>query len=349
MNPFATGAFHSEREYRDAVHETLDVPIPEAFDADYSKIVVQNQHKIGICTAEAVCTLIERYRNDGIVLSRTFTYFVGKQLVDGNLSEGSAIKSMLHGAYKYGTMPASIVPDSFDEKTTYAQFINSFKLPTPNQDNSISINGVNSTKIPGYIYVDPANIKEGIYKYNGVACRYDCGATWYTSPDGYITWDANKLFPVRQPNPTVSGHAVTGKAYNQSIFTWFRNSWSDLWGMKGDGYCNYQPTECWAISSMPVTPSLPSPKTWHHIFSQDLDYGLVNNDEVRNLQTALSIMGYIDKKYITGNYWDITAQAVYSFQKDHVVTDLKTRWIVMTNRGQHCSTLTRNALNSIFG
>lgn len=344
------GAFHSSEDYRDTLHGTdiaLATAVPASYDADYSKIPVQMQNKIGICTAEAVCTLIEHFRNDGVVLSRRFTYMVGKKLIDGNTVEGSSIRSMLHGAYKYGTQPESVVPT--DTTMSYADFIN-FDLPTPVNEGTaekpdwrIYVNGVKSNKIPGYVNVPVDQLNDGVYQYGGLAVRFDCGDTWWTP-----SWAWQDIMPIKQPANVVSGHAVVFTAYDEQ-FDYLRNSWSVNWGKYGNGWAGYEPTEAWAISAIPVdVPKLPNPQAWRHMFSQDLEFGMMNNDEVRNLQTALSILGYIDKKYITGNYSVMTKAAVFQFQKDHVITDWASWIIVWANFGRYCSWRTRNALNKIF-
>lgn len=345
------GANSSGKSYRDVVHMTdLATPYPVSYDADFSKIPVGMQHQIGICTAEAVCSLIEHFRGDGVVLSRKFTYLVGKTLVDGNLIEGSSIKSMLHGAYKYGTQPVSVVPDNITEDTKYNDFIN-YQLETPIQQKDgtwkLFVNGVEATKIPGYVSVpvDYDSYALGMVKYKGLAVRYTCGATWYSDKNG-ITWDPKRIFPLLPPKPVISGHAMVARGYdfiNKHKNT-IRNSWSKLWGNNGDGWSymdDYAPTEAWAI--LPATPVI-VPKFIHQ-FNTDIGLG-ETSDEVIALQTALQLDGCFPKtQKITSYYGPVTQVAVRTFQAKYKVANPVILWF---NNGRLVSTATRRQLNILY-
>jgi len=335
FNVHIGGADHSEKSYRDVAHLDLAPVIPVSFDADFSKIPVQMQNQIGICTAEAVCSLIERFRNDGIVLSRRFTYLVGKTLVDGNLTEGSSIKSMLQGAYKYGTQPELVVPT--DTTMTYGNFCNFDVTPFLST----------ATKIPGYISVpvDPISYASGMIKYGGLAIRYDCGATWWSDSNGN-TWDASRILPLQTPSTVISGHAIcaTGYDYTYKHRGNIRNSWSTAWALNGDGYAyleDYSPTEAWAIT--PNTPVL-VPK-WTHTFTQNLSYGQTSG-EVANLQKALQLDGCFPNNITpTGYYGEITRQAVSAFQYKYKVAN---SIILYFNGGKFVGQMTNTVLNKLF-
>ncbi len=306
------GASPSPTEVRDVLnlHTLASLP-PKEFDADFSKIPVQMQYQIGDCTAEAVCTLIERFRNDGVVLSRRFTYMVGKKLIDGNLIEGSAIKSMLHGAYKYGTQPESVVPS--DRTVSYAEYV-SFNLPAPTKEGEeffIYVNGNKSQKIPGYVSVPVDDMASGICQYGGLAVRFDCGSTWWTDIFGNVTWDALKITPLRRPAHVVSGHAVVAIAYDESETT-YRNSWSEKWALGGNGYAvnsQYRPTEAYGIlKEAPVIPTLPLK------FTKQMGYGSIGT-QVFTLQETLIRGGYASFTKPTGFFGNLTQQAVKNYQK----------------------------------
>ncbi len=292
------GADESLKEKRDVVHTTLAAPVPATFDADFSKIPVQMQNKIGICTAEAVCTLIERFRNDGVVLSRRFTYCLGKQLVDFNTIEGSSIKSMLHGAYKWGTMPESVIPT--DTTMTYEDFIDFHPEKYFAQ----------STKIPGYTAVPVSDLQGGIYKYGGLAVRFECGTTWWTDVFGNVTWNAAKILPLRPPEEVVSGHAVCAIAYDPTEVT-YRNSWSTAWALGGNGYTihsQYKPTEAYGIlKEAPVIPVIVP------TFTKQMGYGTMGN-QVYLLQRRLIQEGVATFAVATGFYGERTFQSVKNYQ-----------------------------------
>lgn len=95
-----------------------------------------------------------------------------------------------------------------------------------------------------------------------------------------------------------------------------------------------------------ITP-IELPEEFKHTFSQDMEYGQ-SSEEVRQLQTALVKLNYMDKRYITGNYLQITKDAVFQFQLDRlrfpgIIS------VILFNRGRYCSTYTRQALNALFG
>lgn len=326
-------ADHSTREFRDVTHETFANVPPVKYDANYSKIPVQHQHKIGICTAEAVCTLIEYFRNDGVVLSRRFTFLVGKTLVDGNLYEGSSIKSMLHGAYKYGTQPESVIPS--DTTMAYADFINFDITPYLNT----------AKKIPGYVnvLVDNASLASGVYTYGGIACRFECGESWYTSLDGRISWNSKDILPLRHPKVVVTGHAVVQTGYDFSDASYpkaiIRNSWSKKWADEGDGYSNlknYFPTEAWAI--LPTAPVIADDLSLP--FKVDMHSGQTS-PEINRLQRKLKKLGYLTITNTTNFYGTETKKAVLAFQTEKGLV----KFGIESLFGYYCGPRTRQALN----
>lgn len=88
----------------------------------------------------------------------------------------------------------------------------------------------------------------------------------------------------------------------------------------------------------------PANISYRHAFLQDIRFG-DKGPEVIALQTALAELGYLDKKYITGNYLSITAAAVYKFQVDYAVAN---RVILFLNHGYYTYLSTRTALNKLF-
>ncbi len=130
------------------------------------------------------------------------------------------------------------------------------------------------------------------------------------------------------------------------------NSWGSTVGESGwqwlsEDYINQGGLfSCWTLV---FNPTKPNPK-FKHTFNVDLNYG-DTGAEVKALQTALQLCGQYPKGVpITGNYLDITRQAVLEFQQRYVVPDgVWQRIVVWLNQGRHASKLTREKLNNIFG
>lgn len=89
---------------------------------------------------------------------------------------------------------------------------------------------------------------------------------------------------------------------------------------------------------------LPKPK---YTFKRDLEYGMKGDPDVAKLQDCLRYLGYFpETQASTGNYFEVTRQAVLAFQKAY---KLITPFQEFTYRGNYCYQLTRAQLNSIFG
>lgn len=83
---------------------------------------------------------------------------------------------------------------------------------------------------------------------------------------------------------------------------------------------------------------------WTHAFAFDLDFGDYG-EEIKNLQRALVKLGYLEPKYITGNYLNLTANAVLRFQIDKKVAWLP---IIFWYGGHHFNIKSRMAMNRVF-
>lgn len=104
----------------------------------------------------------------------------------------------------------------------------------------------------------------------------------------------------------------------------------------------------WSAWNIIVNPNKPNPQ-YQHAFNTDINYG-DSGPEVVALQTALQVNGqYPAGLPITGNYLDITRQAVLDFQNRYVSPDgIYQSIMVWFNNGRHASSLTRTKLNLLF-
>lgn len=80
------------------------------------------------------------------------------------------------------------------------------------------------------------------------------------------------------------------------------------------------------------------------LFEVDMRYGQ-SSEDVKRLQKVLTELGYFTYPELTGNYRDITREAVYNFQKDFTSLSFFEDWIL---KGRTCGPKTRSVLNKII-
>ncbi len=304
----------------DLIKSDLLLPI---YEIDYSSQPVLSQGKKGICTAIALCQMIEKIF--GIRLSYAFLYRVGKRVYDQNKNEGSCLRTMLKTAYNYGLPRYELAP--YDVNQSYDDFMNQ-----PDFAPEVYADALNH-RIGGFVPVsiDKQSIMKGLMNsVYGLYTRVVCGTNWYSDIHGNITWDKAKINPLRVNTIIGGGHAILKRGYDSTngFMTRDRNTWSDQWCDKGEidiPEFNDMITEAWIISKEDVVKP----------FNIDLKFGM-SGDEVKNLQKALKIEGCFNYN-ITGYFGIITYMAVKTFQKQHGII----------NTG-YVGSITRGKLNLIF-
>lgn len=283
MNPFGFGAEPSKEDPRTV--KTSDLTLagvpPLTHKKDYSAHPHKNQQKVGICTAAAVTSLAEKYFDDGVVLSMEWLYKMGKVFIDGNITEGSSIFAMLKAAQKYGIPSEAKFPSNCDRN--YSDFMADTEIT------QVMLDDAAKHKIPGYAQVPltPTDLMQAIYTSKcGLVARHSLGNEWWTDAQGNVTYDKNKLQPLRAPTTVISGHAVGHIGYDSigGFKETIRNSWGDSWADKGDIYFYFQAlfpnyfTEAWTILDK-------------QLFLHDLRMGQTSED-VRRLQVYLNTHGF---------------------------------------------------------
>lgn len=257
-----------------------------------------NQNSIGVCTAICLADALELMY--GIPFSTQFIYNVGKKMIDGNISEGSSIKTMLRVVNTYGACPLSLITTD-DTTQPYNQYVNAWF--TPEQFAEAKKYRINF----GTARLDPVGFAEDLANsVYGLLTRMAVGAEWYTDINGNICYSKSCLDPLRRPTPVTGGHAIKCIGYSgldQNQYRTLRNTWGDkdnilkgnlpafrVWGDNGDIHYTYNTlahyvTEAWSISKL--IPNLPVGYTW----TRDLYLGVVG-DDVKHLQMYLNNHGY---------------------------------------------------------
>lgn len=251
---FIGGAFPSDIDERDFPYKkilTQAGPLSPQFEIDYSGQEVLNQGKKGICTAISICQMVEKMY--GIKLSYAFLYRVGKKFIDGNTTEGSAIRSMLKAAQKYGLPRYELAP--YDINQSYADFMN-----MPDFAPEVYADALKH-KIGSYapVPVEPVALMEAMSNTPyGLITRMEVGKEWYTAPDGRISWADKDIDPLRRPQVVISGHAILNKGYDArtaDIKFHDRNTWGATWADNGEAWFYFKEyagffTEAWVISDV---------------------------------------------------------------------------------------------------
>jgi len=100
------------------------------------------------------------------------------------------------------------------------------------------------------------------------------------------------------------------------------------------------------VKTTPIPPPI-SPTTAP--FLVDMSYGQ-SSPEIARLQTFLQKLGFFTYPENTGNYLDITRQAILGFQQKYVSPQSSwAKFVVWYYNGKNCSAMTRTALNKLLG
>lgn len=365
------GAEHSPKDYRNIQSQELAsgtiLANSNKVNLDYDFVNrLCNQLKLGICTKCAGRMAQESFNSKGKQLSEYWGYLIQKILIDdviyGFHFEGSSASTMLKASWKYGT-PSKDIEQSFPLKTdgTYQEFIQSFKdLYGGVIPQAVLLNAANN-KIPGYYHVpvDPVSLAKEISNGKVLIARVEVGDNWWTKPDGSYSNKAKDLMPIRTPKTVVSGHLVCLNEYNglnaeQLLIG--PNSWSENWGNKGyfsfifNQQAPYYFTEAWAIGEIPpeviqLVKDLPEAKNFKYNFPNKIERGNTG-DDVKKLQIALSILGFLDIKVEElGSYGPKTAKAVLAYQIARKLLPVEQ---LQANGGNYVHALTLSALRKDF-
>src|SRR5260221_8133429 len=201
---FSHGALKSSIDDRDKKdpHLTYAFPFPTVYNTDLSILVPNNikyQRQIGACTASLAYYIEYLYwKKTGtyIKLSMAFLYLITKKYIDGNIIEGSAPRSALKAAQKYGICTEATFSSDFDQP--YETFIKQ-EIPQKALDEALNYRIGQYTSIP----IEPSLLAGAIYKYGLLYARMEIGDSYWKP-----TWLEKDIDPIKRPNPIVAGHAI---------------------------------------------------------------------------------------------------------------------------------------------
>lgn len=219
MNTFTLGAVPNPKDLRDIHVSQVQTPVslPYSYKTEISWIPVFNQKNIGSCVghAHAIVHIYNEYiENKRIpVLSPRYIYALSKKL-DG-----------LNGQGTYPRISAKIESDK--GCATQRTVINDCDLSHEDYINVIETQEITADakpyKIKGYVAVsnNAEALKQAIYQNGLVLVSISVGG--YTSPI---------------KKGTIGYHRVVVYGWEGDRF-FFRNSWGESWGDKGNGYFDF--------------------------------------------------------------------------------------------------------------
>lgn len=326
----ATGAIESIPDYRDHIASAaVAIPtVPSALSAyRYNQVdgyPVLMQAFEPACVAHSIVLLVQDYffKKTGKVINFSARWIdVLMKTVDQQPIDGGAIPQIgFKLLAKYGCATEETVP-------------NNTSLPIATyRDRAILTDAAYAEaaqyKIPGYIRIgtDPASLRNAIYFFGLVSTLKNIGQEWYTALNGVDSYAPSDIDPLRTPARVISGHQTTDFGWNGNMNK-LRNSWSPTWDIKGNADYDvfaWQPfmREAWAIAEIPkdtisFLATLPSPANFHYNWAVDMSYGQAPSDDIKYLQIALIILGFMAVPPVDaiGSYGLMTSAAVFAFQQ----------------------------------
>lgn len=202
-------------------------PLAATTKPDYSNIPVYYQRQLPTCGANAA-TFMSNVLN-GRVGSPRYPWIRMRQIDGLSPTDGSAMTTIGTELPLDGVTDLSLLAD---DTTLAPQDYANPSVLTPAMNLNAITAGLNKlTVISGPFTI--AQLKALIDQHKVIMLLVDCGDGWWTK-NGKVDWTSD-LFPLTVGNFT--DHHFVGAYWSDGINQcYIRNSWSDEWGIKGDGW-----------------------------------------------------------------------------------------------------------------
>jgi len=218
---YTTGALKNPKDLRDISIAQVQAPmlVPKKHITDISMLPVLDQKQLGACVGHAFATVMayQNFKETGKYeyLSPRFIYALAKR-VDGYAGQGTFPRVAGSVASKNGCSSDSFVKN--DTTLGHQEYIT--VIDTKEITNNALI-----YKSGGYatVAIEPQAIKQAIYRNGMITMSIGCG-------------DINQ-FTIK-PGTSNGSHSVAFYGYEDldgDTILYFRNSWTDKWGEKGNG------------------------------------------------------------------------------------------------------------------
>lgn len=213
------GAIPNLKDLRDIHLAQVQTPVsvPFKYSTDISWIPVFNQKSIGSCVghAHAVIHIYNEFKENGKIpnLSPRYIYALSKKL-DNYKGQGTYPRVSAGIEFRKGCATENLVPNNND--LTHEQYIDIIETPEMKAN-------AKPYRIKGYAgNIKTTNqLKDAILQNGLVAVTISVGG--YTSP-------------IKKGN--LGYHRVVAFGWEGNRF-FFRNSWGEAWGNKGDGFFDF--------------------------------------------------------------------------------------------------------------
>lgn len=300
---YSLGAKLSPFDYRDIPISAVQAPveIPDTYFTDISKLPVQNQLAHGSCVGQATGNAIDVIGDSDIVASRRYIYAMSKQL-DGYDGQGTYPRVAASVLKNIGVASDKDVAN--DNTLTYKDFID---IPELDREKTIY------NRVKGYAWVNVEDSQEmatAVYKNKVMTVSLAVGdfGTMHVKPGNF-----------GYHYVMVYGYEKVGGEY----YFYFRNSWGEQWGNKGNGVFKYSDFKGKIFDAIVFTDIpqelIEKAKNQQYRFMSDLRQG-TRSDAVKKLQQRLWALGYIGETMVTGYFGGNTLAAVKMYQKDRGIT-----------------------------
>lgn len=213
---------------------TAVAPSTDLYVARIDGLPVFMQGKRPTCVSHGVAWAKMQYdlKHTGSfsTLSRRFLHALSKQ-PGQKPGEGRSIESVLAVAETYGIPDEQFFPE--DDSLSEADYEDASKIPPEAYANA------KFHKINGFAYLQDLSI-QGIYNavssHDIVIIGMDISSAWWTDVQGNVTWEADKICPLRPGfdgnRPCVDIYAANTGDSLGAIMNW----WSEQWGVKGTAF-----------------------------------------------------------------------------------------------------------------
>lgn len=293
MNPFGTGAIHTEdrRDYKYLGKGAMPETLPASYQTPQIAPLMQGQRPS--CVSHAIVRLMQFYwwKKTGKVIDfspRFLHAYTSTGMAD---ADGRDPRIVAGAAKTVGCCTTALLPNDVslnDHDYTRVQITQEM------------LDEAAQYKMPAYSFVpiDSYSLRHAIYHKGGVALLFRIGNEWWTP-----NWLPQYINPLKPPAVEVGGHEVTGEHWN--TLEGIQNSWSDQWDEKGYGeydLANYRP-----IQALVFDDPLVDFQDTRFVFNKNLWWGQ-NNHDVLELQKRLGVIQ-------TGFFGNLTLRAVIAYQK----------------------------------